>query len=231
MVLTLLVFTSLTGCSVTQHRVGETCNSRAFVHNPLSSYIENRFEKGSPVRLGIIPFTTPANLAARSNELPGVGNDLAYKLQSAILSGNGLPISEVLNRQDWPGKKEEFFTGNHGAIQLARDAGYDLVLVGFIDRLQSLDSMTAYSKLIETESGITIWYGQTSANSTRREGVPSDLPWGPDNRKPAAINSNYLIDELARCIAFQVSRDDPREPAIPSTGASSPVDKWNIGFK
>ncbi|RMG41457.1 MAG: hypothetical protein D6719_08545 [Candidatus Dadabacteria bacterium] len=162
--------------------------------------------------MAIIPFTVPANVTSRGNQFPGLDVQLAYKVHSEFLRSGRVPIVEVLNRQDWPGKRDEFFNGNFGAIEMARAAGYDLVLVGFVDNMTSLDQMSSYTKVIETETGMTIWYGRVTAR-TKRDQYDSlraqlALP-GIDihpHRKPSLYPS-FIIDKLAQCIVSNINDD------------------------
>jgi hypothetical protein len=72
-------------------------------------------------------------------------------------------------RDDWPGKREEFWTGNFGALAQSREAGYDFVLVGFVDQMKSLDSMTVHSKIIDSDSGVTVWSGSTTVTTKKSQ--------------------------------------------------------------
>lgn len=190
-----------------QRRYGESCNSRAYIQTPLADYINKRFEPGSRVRLAVIPFSVPANLAAQSDEQPGLGIDLAQRVQSELLQTGVIPIVELLNREDWPGKKDEFAHGNFGAIQTARDAGYDLVLVGSISPMSSMDVLAAQTKVIEVEGGVTAWYGETTVSSNRSYFNSIGADWGMAHKRPDKIYIEESVDRLARCIKDDVVAD------------------------
>ena len=201
-ILTLLPLVA--GCAYIERHYGESCNTRAYVASDVDTFLRSRFLKNSPVRVAVIPFTVPANLAAYSNEFPGIGNELAWKVQAEFLQKQAFPIVEVLNRQDWPGKKEEFFTGNFGALTHAMDAGYDLALVGLVESGDRLDTLVVDTKLIEVESGITLWYGRTRVVTDRKdmEAVSSFL-FLTDNR-PDLMYYDALIDKASRCIVTEI---------------------------
>lgn len=209
--LTLVAILMLNACSFIYGRYGETCNSRAYVHRPLPEYISQRFFKNAQVRMAIIPFSVPANLAAISDEQPGLGNELAWKVHAKLLESKEVPIVEVFNRQDWPRKKEEFFTGNFGALSMAQEAGYDLVMVGNVEQQKQLDTMIVHAKVIDVEAGITLWYGKVEAH-TRRPNMESwaDTFW-LDDKIPSKLYSGSLIDEASRCIASVVTSDELAE--------------------
>lgn len=183
------------------------CKSHAYVRLGLADYISTRFRSNAPVRMAIIPFSAPANLSFYSNEQPGVGNQLAWAVQQNLLGSGAVPIVEVLNRHDWPGKKEEFFTGNFGAIATARDAGYDLVLVGNLEPMQAAEMLSARTKLIEVESGITVWYGNTFSERSYSTWHNLSEWLGMRDRVPADLGWNHLVDALGICIAEDVIKD------------------------
>jgi len=191
------------GCAAFQPRfhVNQNCSSRVFVSSPLTERIGGETSPAEPrIRLAVVPFSVPANIAGSNNELPGLGNTLAWKVHSEALSSGEFPVTEVFNRQDWPGKKEEFFSGNFGAISLAHEAGYDLVLTGLIDNLRSLDSLTAYTKVIDVSSGVTIWYGKSSVKAVEhRDASVFDSMWRSSD-EPAKLYTASLADDLGRCI-------------------------------
>ena len=194
---------TLTGCSVLHElhdHTTEYCNSRAYVQIPITDHLTTRFDSDAPVRLGVIPFSVPANLAPRSGQAHTLGNELAWNIHREMLSQGIIPISEVLNREDWPGKRDEFFHGNFGAIASAREAGYDLVLVGYVDPIKALDTVTAQGKLIEVDSGITLWYGTVSATSARKDVQDNLSRFWLASKRPDMLNFGPLTEKLARCI-------------------------------
>ena len=201
----------LSACSLIHERYAETCNSHAYTRTVLADYISSRYPTGSPVRMGVIPFSVPANVAAYNTERPGWGSALAWKTQANLLRSAQLPIVEILNRQDWPGKKEEFFTGNFGAIANAREAGYDLALVGYLEPMRSMDSLTAYAKVIETDSGITLYYGKSMVNTYKPEVQSLQESLGLEDRNPSLSYSEDLADELADCIVKSILEEQPTQ--------------------
>ena len=207
-ILTLVFVFLASGCSYIHAQLGETCNSRAHVQMILVDYLSRRFASHSPVRLAIIPFSVPANLSGYNTERPGVGDQLAWKIHSEWLQNAAVPIVEVLNRQDWPGKKEEFFTGNHGAIAMAREAGYDLVQVGLVENLRSTDALTVHSKIIEVESGITVWYATSTVVTRRPELQSAAAMTGLVNRVPALLYTPEMVDSAAVCLVKEATSEE-----------------------
>lgn len=209
--LTVILLLTMQSCTligkVMEKPFQESCHSHAFAQAILEDYISSRFVPNSPVRLAVVPASAPANMSYFTNEQPGAGNHLAWKIQQEILNWATVPIVEVLNRQDWPGKKEEFYTGNFGAIRFARDAGYDLVLVSIIEAQKSLDEVSVLTKLIETSSGVTVYYGKTSVTTNRKAYEDQAAPLGFATREPAQIYQNQIFDKAAKCIVEDIMAD------------------------
>ncbi|MEZ4753593.1 MAG: hypothetical protein R3A13_04685 [Bdellovibrionota bacterium] len=187
----------------------EECKTRAYIQNELPFYLTRRFHKESPVRLAIIPFSAPATIAGSSNEMPGVGDYLVRDVHAEMLRTGEVPIVEIFNRKDWPGKKEEFFAGNYGALQMARDANYDLVMVGYVEQMQSLDSMTVHTRIMEADSGISIWYGQSTVNSSRRSNNELKSDFYIEKWTPNDISTKDITHKLARCVVEGVMESEP----------------------
>lgn len=206
--LTLMCTSMLSGCANIHQYYSEPCNSHAYSRTILSDFLSNRFHSNSPVRLAVIPFSAPANISGFSSERPGLGNELAWKVRAELLASGQVPIVEILNRQDWPGKKEEFFMGNFGAIAVAREAGYDLVLVGHIHTPEALDRLKASTKLIEVESGITVWYGDTEVKTYAPELQSARAALWLDERRPAMLYLPRMVNRLSQCIVQAITSEE-----------------------
>jgi hypothetical protein len=204
-ILTCLVGT--TSCSVLGRQVGEWCNTRAYVRTDLPAYIDQRFTPKSPVRVGVIPFEAPANLSSKGAQFPGVGNQLAWAVHRQLLATEIFPVIEVLNREDWPRKREQFFTGNFGALRYAADAGYDMIVVGDIQPLTRLDTWTVHTKIIEVASGTTVWYGTSTVYTTRHDMYEVSSFFGLTDRRPDILYSEQLLNTVAECIAYDMTHD------------------------
>ena len=210
----------LSGCSYIHRHYVEPCKTRAYITMSVPDYINKRFAKHSPVRLAIVPYSVPANLSFKSSEHQGLGTELAWRVHQEILPTQIVPISEVFNRTDWPGKKDEFYTGNYGALSLARDAGYDLVMVGDVQPTTSLDTMTARTKIIEVESGITVYYGEATVvtNLHDIEKTASTFWLWPTENKPSAQYISSLNDDIGRCIVHGIKEiDQYKKPGLAIT--------------
>lgn len=206
--LTLCAIITFCRCSYIKNNYGEHCNSHAYLQRMLNQHISSRFHRNAPVRMAVIPFTVPANLSAIDSERAGLGNKLAWQLHAALLSTGEIPIVEVFNREDWPGKREEFFTGNFGALSIAREAAYDLVLVGMLEQQKNLDQITAYTKIMDVDSGITVWYGKTTVTSIRRDLDNWYDTFWLDDKDPAQFYSESTLNKISTCIAQAVINEE-----------------------
>ena len=202
--LTFMLVVSLTSCAYIKQRTLFECKTHAYVETVLEDYLSRRYQSGAPVRMGIIPLVVSVNLTQKPFLYRGLGNELAYQIHAHFLNNEAVPIVEVLNREDWPGKKDEFYTGNFGALSQAREAGYDLILVGMVDEYIPTSHITASSKIIEVESGITIWYGKTTAQTTSGAYLKAADYIGIEKRDPSKSFGGELSQELTRCIAKEI---------------------------
>lgn len=197
------VFMVATGCGyINTHlisRYSDTCKTHTHIRMVLRDYLSRRYQAHSPVRLGIVPFSVAANLAAQNTEHQGLGEQLAWRTHQEFLQAGAVPIVEVLNRSDWPGKKDEFFSGNFGGLTMAREAGYDLVLTAYVEPLKSMDQMTAHVKLIEVESGITVWYGTVVASNSDDDINAAQSSVWLATRRPDKLAHTALVDRIATC--------------------------------
>lgn len=191
-------------CSFRTHYNKYQCNSRAYVSTDVAEYVSARFSSPSNVRLGIVPFSVPANLAQRGDLYNDLASSMARRLQGGMLEIGVFGIAEIFNRPDWPQKREEFFTGNFGAMSLARDAGYDFILIGLIDELRSAHNLTIYSKVIEVESGITLWFAKSEYQEQNDQEKIHFPTLQVVNETMDFGNWNSFIERGADCVAHEI---------------------------
>lgn len=155
-----------TGCSLTKVPYTDPqCNIQAHIDQQLSDYLSRRFEKGSTPRIAIIPFDVPVNFSPEMNAQLRFGLSLAEMFQKNLLRQDERVIVEIFDRSNWPGKKMDFATGNYIALKQARDAGYDFILIGFMDSIVDSTMLSINTKLIDTENSTTLWYGTSEISS------------------------------------------------------------------
>lgn len=208
-VLTLCVVAIFAASCTTTQQHKESCNLRAYLDHDLEQYINGRFGSKAPIRMAIIPFSTPVNFAWQNSQHQGMGKELAWRFQSEFLTQGSLPIVEVFNREDWPGKRDEFWTGNFGSIAQAREAGYDLVFVGNVDPMRGINNLTIHSKIIDVDAGITIWSGTTNVRTekpTINRSRLGDL-FGPEHQ-PSQLYIDDMITLAAACTIEKINQVD-----------------------
>lgn len=136
------------------------------------------------------------------------------RFQRELQATGELPIVELFNRDRWPGKREEFFTGNYGAIQMARDAGYDLALVGYLQNIQNDQDMVLSTKLIDVTSGVTIWSAQTTSSSNKRQYNDALSFMGIVKKRADIFDFQALSDSLAVCTVERMVYGEQGKPKL-----------------
>jgi hypothetical protein len=207
--LTALFLLSCSYAKRVQHHFKDQCKNHAYARMVIEDYISRRFDSKAPVRMGIIPYSVPANFASLGSETPGLDIQLASAVQQKIMGTGAIPIVELNNRIEWPAKKDDFFAGNHGALAFARQANYDLVLVGYVPTTDNLQEMKAFTKVIEVDSGITVYYGQSILTSSSPDFQREEPWWWFGKKMPAKLDMQYMINELSHCIVQDVLSDEP----------------------
>lgn len=207
-VVVLTLAASSVGCAALRNEYGETCKTRAYVRSSLPAYVSGRYAGNAPVRFGVIPFSVPVNLASQGLYFPGLGYDVAQRLQAELLDKEVFPMVELLDRRDWPRKTEEFYSGNHGALERARAAGYDVVVVGMVNPIVGTDKLSADVKVMEAETGITLWFGKTEVKTRRPDFYAVENFFELRHHRPAQLDFPAMTNELAGCISDQLAKED-----------------------
>ena len=160
----------ISGCSLTKlplisHLVNPSCNNHTYINLMLRDYVSKRFDEKTPARMAIIPFDVQESFAPAGNDSLHFGRDLANNFVMEFHKQGVVPIVELFERDRWPGKRAEFFAGNYQAISIARAAGYDLVMIGYLEALKDPSDFIAYIKIIDTQNNMTIWSSKTEVHS------------------------------------------------------------------
>ena len=185
----------------------ESCQSHAYTQMVLLDYIQNRFAPNAPVRIGVLPATAPANMNHFYYENISGGLILSNRIHQDLLNWGTLPIVEMFNRSEWPGKREEFFSGNFKAIRSAREAGYDFVVISYIEPMRDTENLSALTRVIETSSGTTIYYGKSTAHSMRQDYNRVSSGMGLSRTNPSQVPLNDLFEKLGQCISQAIMKD------------------------
>lgn len=174
---------------------------RAYVNAGLLDYLNTRYDSTNMSRMAIIPFNVPESFAPSGMQSRHFGRDIAMNFHQEIIGSGELGIVELFNRDRWPGKRAEFSNGNYYAIESARNAGYDLVLVGYLEDIVNETDLTLLTKLIDTSNGVTLWYGRTVTYSARRplRRSLSEYSFGIVRDRPDSFAFQERVAEMARC--------------------------------
>jgi hypothetical protein len=205
--LCLVVLTLMSGCLSIQNKYGEVCKSRTYLRVPVQEHINSEYSGNPMVRLGIVPLVTPANFAGYGDLQPPLGSQLAWRLHAEMLRLHKVPIVEVTTWTDWPLKREDFFSGNFEALKKARDSGYDLVFVGYLEE-STPDEITVLGKIIDVNQAKTLWYGRTFAYSRRKRLEDLKHIFGPDHdHSLSSFDLFPLYGKLVECLAKESLSD------------------------
>lgn len=168
-------------------------------------YVSQRYHRDQPKRYGVLPFDTQENFAAPGsmpgsvlNDLP---HDLARRFQAELSRTSELGIVEVFDQTPWQGKKEEFFQGNYRALQLARNAGYDFLVVGQLEPSRTAETFIIYTKIIDLSDNVTVWYARTEVTSNTKAWEKGVGVIVPQKARPDLLYSRERFDEFAECTA------------------------------
>ena len=196
----MLLIVAITGCNALKWPVEpEQCKVRTYINYPLRTYISARYGDKNPVRTMILPFVVPESFTGANQDIPNFGKEIAAEFAAQLREAGVLPIVELYNVDRWPGRREDFSTGNFQAINLARNAGFDFLLVGYLEDLKADDTFNVQIKLIDISNNITLNHSLLKATSKdrlwRREIGRSILV----QDVPAIYSFPEITDEAARC--------------------------------
>ena len=210
LLLVLVSGSALGSCSVIKLPwLTEGCKRHTYINLVLRDYLKQRFDSQAMARMAIVPFDVPENFAPPGNDSVNYGRELARKFEAQLHQTGLVPIVELFNRDRWPGKRAEFFTGNYGAISLARAAGYDLVLVGYLEELKDDSTMNVYTKIIDTQNQITVWHAETKVTSPARA-LNKDLSrLSLEKQRPDLFAFPERTVALARCTVEGIEDEEP----------------------
>jgi hypothetical protein len=171
-------------------------------------YLSVRYSSKQSHRTAVFPFDVQETFAPAGNDSVHFGRELAKAFTLELRRSEELGIIELFNRDRWPGKREEFFAGNYRALELARNAGYDLVFLGYLEDLRNDKDLVVYTKLIDTSNHVTIWAGRTQATSHRRS-------WRRDlsrtrvyQDRPDLFDFRERTEMLAHCTVNKILSSD-----------------------
>lgn len=186
----------------------DDCNNRSFIKNDIQDFISSRYLRDSPVRMAVIPYSVPVSFSTQSINMPGLDLKIAAKVKAELHKMEIVPIIELFHRTSWPRKKDEFFAGNHGALSFARQAGYDLILVGHVDAGKKIGEMRAETKIIDVSTGITLYYGSADTDVSGKANYQSESWFYNARRRPDLVMHRPLLDKLSMCIANGIGEEE-----------------------
>lgn len=157
----------LGGCGVWERHLQTSCKTHAFVRVPVADYLQTAFHPAHPTRVVVLPFLTQTNFgSARFGQFPeSFGTEVARLVQAKILEQEVIPVVELSMNGPWVASFADLHGGNYAVLEWARAQGYDMVFVGQLEPLVSLDGLTLTGKLIDVTKQVTLWYGRAQLDS------------------------------------------------------------------
>ena len=213
-----VILLAITACSSFRAPITDTmtCKNQAYIGNKFSIPLTSRDGASSQARLAILPFDVPESFAPKSPWHQDFGIRLGQYLTQELLRSGDFPIVEFQDQATWLGKREEFFSGNFQGINAGRQAGFDLIFVGYVDQLDGTNKLDIYGKIIDVANATTLWYGKTQAVAETglireaEDGAKTiaGVPFGNDN----FADMNALARTGAACLSKQLLKgSDNRE--------------------
>ncbi len=182
-----------------------SCKIQAYIETPFIHYINTRYGSDSFIRVAIIPFDLPETFANNSTFYARL---LATNFKKHLLSTKEIAIVEMFDRDSWPLKFKEFRTGNHKAIEQARNAGYDMVLVGKVNKITNPNELTIETKMIDTNTSITLWFSKTTVLSHAKTLDKNMDSFGLSKYKPSKFYFKELLEEVSLCTVKRFVLED-----------------------
>lgn len=197
LILLIISCACFSSCSITKFPVSaEECKIWTYINEVVPDYISRRYPSGQHIRVAVVPFDVPESFALWGNESKHFGRELAASFQSEMIRLAEGQIVEVLNVDRWPGKRAEFLTGNYNAIDMARSAGFDFVLLGYMQDITNESDIVVQTKFVDVSNNITVWHAQTTVKSNQRL-------W----RRNLAKGTFGIVEDHPELFAFQERKD------------------------
>jgi len=182
------------------------CKNRAYIHIPVEEYINERYSSSPLVRVALVPFEVPASFSRNIAGWMNFQEEITQSLHVKLLESGKFQLLEIFKTH--PLRKDDFITGNYEITELAKQAGYDLLLVGQVGNLSGVTQLSGTAKLIDVNTGITVWYGQSqvgkvSYSTSRRDAFGV---FGRD--RPDYMPFRLLADQFTSCLVENIFSEE-----------------------
>ena len=187
------------GCSYIPPREQPDCKIQAYIESGVIDFVSTRYRKHLPVRMGVLPFLVPENFAAGMGRKENYALELTRQFQSEIVKTGEISIVELFDFGSWPGRRDDFYSGNYQALQAARMAGYDLLFVGQMEDITNDQDLVMLTKVIDVVNGVTLWHGRTTVASHARKDRRLLSSFEIIKDQPELFSFPQRSEELVRC--------------------------------
>lgn len=134
----------------------EVCKTRVFLRNSFDDPFSQL------PRIALMPVIIDPNVRADGDW----ARFLTAMLAQNMLQAGSFPVLEIMDRWE-PVIRDEFFSGNHLTLKLARDLGLDILILAYYRPDGKADEL--YVKVLDARKNITRFYGKAE--------LYSKLPW------------------------------------------------------
>lgn len=173
-----------------------SCNIRANIDSEFQDIVYAREDAGITTRVGVLPFFVPESFS-------NYGEDVSVAFKREMLRSQAFNIVEYFKHGNWQEHSEDFTTGNLLAINMARNAGYNTIVVGQIDGKSSGRRHRLDTKLIDVPSAITLWSGSLEITSSKPTTDSLSEFFNLKREVPNIFDFDGLAEEMARCAVHE----------------------------
>jgi len=180
----------------------DQCKIRTYIDDGGTALLSNRFVdtnyRDRPIRIAVIPFSIPEHFAVWGSYEGHLGWELARVFWADLLAAKVEGTIELVAANTWAGESEEFFEGNYRNIEIARQAGYSHIILGYLKEPTSDGILRVYTKLIDVGTSHTMWFSLTEVEKGGNQDWDIlDFLFGLPARRGDAIESDDTQAQVA----------------------------------
>jgi hypothetical protein len=202
----------LSACGLFERHVQTACKSHAYVRVNVEDYLKAAFPPNHGASVVLLPFVAPQNVgigATRFGQFPeSFGTEIARIAQGQMLEYGVIPVVSLATQGPRVAPYADMFGGNYEAMEWARTQGYDLVFIGQLEPLSSLESVSITGKLIDVTKQVTLWYGRAKIDSRSQLARDLGASLGLTKRGQQLPEYRRLTELAVSCLMTSVFKAD-----------------------
>jgi len=217
----LVAMSYLSACSIKNLSPKDDCKIRTYTNFGLQSYTSKQFGTHQPVRIAVLPFEVPETFAYHTGTAGSYGAELANRVKAELVRSEEPYIVEYFSEAKWVGKKEDFFDGNYAALNVARNAGYDLIVLGYLTDITPQGLLELQTKIIDTNTAVTIFWARTALDSSPTVFSRAMMDFGYIPQNDSNLRISERSEELVRCTTRSILTSE----GIPIVQEDAPLEQ------